>query len=266
MRRKSSEFLFREKMKNALQYLSIVLAMVTAGCNNSQSPTPAKAMSEDSTWNEATRENLRDTLQNLILGEVRLANSSHDDIIQNCRETYIEEDSPEEEWETFVRFATDELEKAESRHSREKATWPLETDCDRLDRVETALRDRGILLWQVSPCCDNCTRSELPDRIVEIDRRHPGFRNRVRGYAFFIDQNMADMVAEDSQVSVYLGYGWFSPDNSDVAPEVYEKKALAIAREVCDCLREYGFEADWDGNFSQKIEVTLNWQRRTILE
>ena len=126
--------------------------------------------------------------------------------------------------------------------------WPPETDCDRLDRVEETLRGRGILLWQVSPCCDTCTGGELPDRIDEIDRRYPGFRDRVRGYAFFIDQNMADMLAEDTQVSVYLAYGWFSPDDSTVAPEVYESKALGIAREVCDCLREHGFEPDWDGS------------------
>ena len=212
------------------------------------------------------RGELREILRNLVLGEVRLANADHDDIIQICREVYIEDECPKEEWGKFVRFATDELEKAATRHSKEQAMWPRETDCDRLDRVEATLRDRGILLWQVSPCCDTCTGSELPDRIDEIDRRHPGFRNRVRGYAFFIDQNMADMLAEDTHVSVYLAYGWFSPDDSSVAPEVYERNALDIAGEVADCLREHGFEPDWDGSFSKKIGVSLNWQRRTMLE
>jgi hypothetical protein len=223
-------------------------------------------MSEDSTWNDTTRGKLRERLRTLVLGEVRLANSDHDDIIQICREVYIEDECPEDEWGMFVRFATDELEKAATRHSTEQAMWPRETDCDRLDRVEALLRERGVLLWQVSPCCDTCTGSELPDRIDEIDRRHPGFRNRVRGYTFFIDQNMADMLTEDTHVSVYLGYGWFSPDDSSVAPEVYKRNALGIAREVCDCLREHGFEPDWDGSFSKKIGVSLNWQRRTMLE
>jgi hypothetical protein len=223
-------------------------------------------MSEDSTWNDRSRGELREILRNLVLGEVRLANSGHDDIIQICREVYIEEECPEDERGMFVRFATEELEKAATRHSIEQAMWPGETDCDRLDRVEATLRDRGILLWQVSPCCDTCTGSELPDRIDEIDRRHPGFRNRVRGYAFFIDQNMADMLAQDTHVSVYLAYGWFSPDDSSVASEGYERNALSIAREVCDCLRGHSFEPDWDGSFSKKIGVSLNWQRRTMLE
>ena len=151
------------------------------------------------------------------------------------------------------------------RIASEKNAWPEETACDRLDRVEAALRNRGILLWQVSPCCDTCTGSELPDRIDVIESRYPGFREQVRGYAFFIDQNLPETLAETTQISVYLAYGWFSPDNSEVDPETYEKNALAIAREVCDCLRDEEFEADWDGDFARKIGVSLNWQRRSML-
>jgi hypothetical protein len=223
-------------------------------------------MSEAATWDDTSRENLRATLRNLVLGKVRLANSRHDDIVEICRDVYIVDECPENESEAFVQFATAELKKAETAHSKEQAGWPAETDCDRLDRVEAALRDRGILLWQVSPCCDTCTGGWLPDRIDVMESRHPGFRDRVRGYAFFIDQIMADMLAQDSNISVYLGYGWFSPDDSSVEPDVYETNAFGIAREVCDCLREHGFEPDWDGSFSKKIGISLNWQRRTMLQ
>jgi hypothetical protein len=143
---------------------------------------------------------------------------------------------------------------------------PDETDCDRLDRVEVALRERGILLWQVSPCCDTCTRAELPDRIAVIDRRCPGFRNRVRGYAFFIDQSMPGKLFESSLISVYVGYGWFLPDDSKVEQQVYKKNALGIAREVCDCLINEGFKPDWNGDLARKIGVSLNWQRRALLD
>ena len=223
-------------------------------------------MSEDSTWNDTMREVLRESLRNRVVGEVRLAKSNHDDIIQLCREVYIDDECPQNERDVFIRFAKDELEKVATRHSMEQTAWPLQTDCDRLDRVEVTLRERGILLWQVSPCCDSCTGGELPDRIDEIERRHPGFRDRIRGYAFFIDQNMADMLADDIRISVYLAYGWHSPNGSSVAPDVYEMKALGIARDICDCLREHGFEPNWDGSLSKKIGVSLNWQRRTLLE
>jgi len=224
------------------------------------------AMSEDPTWNDVTRDRLRESLRHRVLGELRLAKHDHDGIIQICREVYIDDECPNAEREKFIRFAEVELDMFAAKQSMDQASWPPETDCERLDRVEATLRDRGILLWQVSPCCDTCTSSELPDRIDEIERRHPGFRDRVRGYAFFIDQNMTDMLAEDINISVYLAYGWFAADGSNVDAEAYKVNALGIAREICDCLHEHGFPPEWDGSFSKKIGVSLNWQRRTKLK
>jgi hypothetical protein len=224
------------------------------------------AMSTERVWNDEARDQLRATLRSVIRGEIRLAKRDHEDILQLYREVYIDEDCPESERGTFLRFAADELQRAVAQLAVEKAAWPEETDCDRLDRVEAALRDRSILLWQASPCCDTCTGAELPDRIDEIDGRYPGFRDHVRGYSFFIDQNLPEMLAESTELSVYLAYGWFSREDGEVAPEVYEKNALGIAREVCQCLRDEGFEVDWNGNFARKIGISLDWQRRTMLD
>jgi hypothetical protein len=224
------------------------------------------AMSNEQAWNDTTRNELRDSLRKATLGELRLAKRGHKEILDACREVYIQDGCPERERETFVQFATDELNRAASRLASERATWPEETDCDRLDRVEVALRERGILLWQVSPCCDTCTFDELPGRIDVINRRSPGFRNRVRGYSFFIDQNLPEKLGDSNRLSVYLGYGWLSPDGSKVASEVYRKNALGIAREVCECLSNEGFDPDWNGDFDRKIGVSLCWQRRTLLK
>jgi len=221
-------------------------------------------MSDNPTWNDTSREELRESLRRMILGEIRLMKSGGDDVLDTCQ-TYIGDECPEDERAAFVSFAADQLEQAAARYIAEQAAWPADTDCDRLDRVEVDLRDRGILLWQVSPCCDTCTGGELPDRIDEIDRRHPGFRECVRGYAFFIDQNMAEMLAESTELSVYLAYGWFSPESSDVAPDIYKRNALSVAQEICDCLHDHGFKPIWDGDFSKKIGVSLNWQRRAKL-
>ena len=223
-------------------------------------------MSESEKWNEQSRTDLRETLRSNIVGELRLGKHGREEILTHCREAYIDDECPEEERETFVQFAEKELDRASAEFAAEQAGWPKETDCDRLDRVEAALRDRGILLWQVSPCCDTCTVGEMSERVDEINGRFPGFRERLRGYAFFIDQSMPDMLSDGAEISVYLGYGWYSPDGKEVAPEIYEQHALGIAREVCECLRAEGFEPDWDGAFSRKIGVRLNWQRRTPLE
>lgn len=223
-------------------------------------------MGDERVWNDQSRDELRATLRRVVLGELRLARRGHEDILEACRVVYIQDECPESEWDGFIQFTGDELDRAAARIASEKRTWPAETDCDRLDRVEAALCERGILLWQVSPCCDTCSRAELPERIDVIDGSHPGFSERLRGYSFFIDQNMPQMLSESTDVTVYLAYGWISPDGSEVAPEKYEKNALGIAREICKCLRDEGFEPDWDGDFARKIGVSLNWQRRTELE
>lgn len=223
-------------------------------------------MSNQQAWNDESRDLLCETLRWFILGELRLARRDDVAILEACRDIYMQDVCPEHEWEKFIQYATDELHRAATRLSSEKAEWRPETDCDRLDRVEDALRDRSILMWQVSPCCDSCTIGEFPDRIDAVEARYPGFRDSLRGYTFFIDQTMPERLAEGTEISIYLAYGWLSHDGSEVAPDVYQKNALSIAREVCECLRNEGFEPDWDGDFARKIGVTLNWQRRTMLE
>jgi hypothetical protein len=160
-------------------------------------------MSQEHDWNDEARDELRATLQWFILGEVRLAKYDYEEILETCREVYILDECPQSEESTFTQFAADELNRVIAQVETEKSAWPAETDCDRLDRVEAALRERGILLWQVSPCCDTCTVSELPDRIDAVNRRHPGFRDRIRGYCFFIDQNMPEMLSDSTELSVY---------------------------------------------------------------
>lgn len=223
-------------------------------------------MAQEVEWNSKLREDLRTTLHAFILGQLRLMKNDREAIFALCREVYIEDECPDDEWEAFLQFAEDELDQGEVRFAVEKAAWNAETDCDRLDRVEMALRERGILFWQVSPCCDTCTRSELPDRINFIDDRHPGFQARVRGYAFFIDQNLPEMLAESTELPIYLGYGWFPPEDAEVPDDIYQAKVLGIAREICKCLREEGFEVDWNGRLDRKIGLVLNWQRREMLQ
>ncbi|GAB1265379.1 DUF6891 domain-containing protein [Aurantivibrio infirmus] len=219
-------------------------------------------MYTEAEWNDTSRQELRDLLKDIVLGEVRLANSSHKEILDTCREAYIEDECPKEEWEDFANFAATEIENSAKFHLSEQNTWPLVTDSDRLDRVEAELRNKGILLWQVSPCCDTCSGSELPDRIDEVDQRYPGFRKNLRGYAFYIDQNMPEKLSESTNITVYLAYGWFTQEDSEISQETYKKNALAIAQEICECLRKHGFNPEWAGDFSKKIDVSLNWQRR----
>lgn len=222
-------------------------------------------MSDEEAWNDAAREQLRETLRASILGELRLKRQDDEGILESCREIYIEDEAPEDEWERFMQFAREEILRSSAKLLSERANWPAPTDCDRLDLVEDALRERGIVFWQASPCCDTCTHGELPERIELLNDRDPGFSDRLRGYAFFIDQNLPEMLSESTELMVYLAYGWYSPDGEGVPEADYEQHALGIAQEVCDSLRAEGFEPDWDGDFSRKIGIQLNWLRRGLL-
>lgn len=228
--------------------------------------TPAGRQSKsDDDWNDEIREELRETLQSAVCGQLRLGKYDSQGILEYCRDVYLEDDCPEEDLHSFLTFIEAEIGRKADEIAAEMVNWPKETDCDRLDRVEEVLRQKGILLWQVSPCCDTCTISRIPDRIERIDQRLPGFSKRVRGYAFFIDQNMSQNLADQTEISAYLSYGWFSPEQQEVDPASYQSKALEIAREVCECLRSEGFEVDWNGTMNRKIGITLNWQRRSLL-
>jgi|GEM_PF-6220481 len=222
-------------------------------------------MNDERVGTEKARDDLRETLRSVILGEVRLRKRGHDDIVEICRETYIQEVCPQCEWETFIRLTSDEIKQAVTQFAAEKGEWPEVTDCDRLDRVEAKSRDRGILFWQASSCCDTCTRSELGDRMEMINCRHPGFLEIVCGYAFFVDQNLPGMLAEDPSLSFFICYGWFPKERPQATPEELKSNTLEIGRNVCECLKSEGFEVDWDGDVQNRIGLSIKWQRRTML-
>lgn len=226
----------------------------------------AASVTQEEPWSDSARDDLEQALRDAIWGEVRLNRHEPDATLEMCREVHIEDQAPESEWASLLRFAESQIAVAAATHAKEKAQWPSETDCDRLDQAQEALRERGILFWQASPCCDTCSGSELPERVAFIEQRYPGFGESLKGYAFFIDQNLPEMLSESSQISVYLAYGWFVPRGTTVSDEGYRAQALEIAAEVCDCIRRQGLDVHWNGDFSQKIRVSLNWQRRELLQ
>lgn len=66
---------------------------------------------------------------------------------------------------------------------------------------------------------------------------------------------MPDVLADGRKLSVYLAYGWLSPDGKDIDPDIYPGHALGIARELCECLRDGGFEPFWNGDLAKKIHI-----------
>ncbi len=221
-------------------------------------------MTDSHQWDEQARQDLRTQLCIEIRGRLRLGNDEHEEILDRCTDL-IEEECPDDEQEVFQQFANDEFSLAETQIRTEQATWPTETDGDRLDRVEQVLLESGIIFWQVSPCCDSCTIAEFGERIAELEEDYPGIEAKARGYAFFIDQNMPELLAKNSQIELHVGFGWFPPDQTDSSKQRYEQEALSIAREVCETLRAENFVVNWNETLDHKIALSLNWQRRDLL-
>ncbi len=222
-------------------------------------------MNSDSISDDDERHNVSNLIRSEVLGQLRLNRMTREEIIEHCVAVYLDEDLTVASRAEFESFIGEEIERVSKRLETEMAEWPAETDCDRLDRVEASLREAGIIFWQASPCCDSCTMAEFPDRLEQVETDFPDFRENLRGYTFFIDQTLPESLEESTHLSVYLSYGWISPDGEGVPQKDYEHNALSIAREVCRHLHDEGFEVDWDGTMARKISVSLNWLRRTPL-
>ena len=131
-------------------------------------------------------------------------------------------------------------------HLEEQATWPQETDYDRLAAAFAHLEDRGIVARQDFSCCGTCGGVEIRDEMERVASTGPS----VRGYTFFHVQGTDTAV--DGR-GLYLAYG-------SVAET--EAGALAIAREVVATLENSGLSAIWDGSWATCIHVKLDWKRR----
>ena len=131
-------------------------------------------------------------------------------------------------------------------HAKAEASWPQFTHCDRLDAAFAALERKGIVARQNFSCCGTCGSTEIWD---EMDgARDAGMP--VRGYAFYHMQDTERAVDGDG---LYLNYG---------AVEDGEAAALAIGRAIVEGIEAHGLRTDWNGKWSQRIGVSLDWKRR----
>lgn len=143
-------------------------------------------------------------------------------------------------------FAAEEIEAALKRHRQIEATWKGLTDCERLDQAFEELEHTGIVCRQDYSCCGNCGAAEIVSECDDIEQDG----GRVRGYAFYHEQ---DTEGATEGRGLYLSYG---------AAEGSEAAALEIAREIVAVLQSHGLNTRWDGSWSKRIAVTLEWRRR----
>ncbi len=133
-------------------------------------------------------------------------------------------------------------------HLAEQATWPTETDCDRLDAAFDELSRGGIVARQHFSCCGTCGAHEIREEMEQAEKAG----TFSRGFTFFHIQDTEHAIAGDG---LYLSYGVADSDQSG---------AVAIGHEVVETLDRHGLTPAWNGKLAHRIALPLTWQRRRI--
>jgi len=128
--------------------------------------------------------------------------------------------------------------------------WPAITDCDRLDRAFDELNRAGIVSRQNFSCCGTCGAAEIECEMK--DEEEKGIT--VRGYTFY---HMQDTESATDGYGLCLNYG--SVVNG-------EEAAISIGHEIVDAMQRNGLKTQWDGSWSKRIIVSLDWKRRMPTE
>ena len=125
-------------------------------------------------------------------------------------------------------------------------TWPLVTDCVRLDEVFDSLNSIGIIALQNAGFTMSDGLSEVSEALANHDS------TAVKGYCFYHEEDVARAV---DGFGLWLAYG----DLADT-----ESGKREIGQIVKAELERRGFKVEWNGNPDTRIDLPeIVWQRRT---
>src|SRR5215469_4841948 len=121
-------------------------------------------------------QDLTEELEDLVTRRVREGFDRFEEIVEDVVEC-LADDHPDTNLEPLVRTAATA---AWDRAREEQISWPVPTDCDRLDRAFAALERSGVVARQNFTCCQNCGHAEIDDEIGEASKQR-----RIVGYTFY---------------------------------------------------------------------------------
>lgn len=192
--------------------------------------------------NSAKQNNLRDEVGSYLQFAVAAGFDSAEEMVTAVTEIFSE-DADGTLLEALARSLVRDYLAA---HIVAQTTWPALTDCDRLDAAFAELEAHGIVCRQNFSCCGSCGSAEIWDEAAVLEAAG----RPVRGYAFYHVQDTESAVEGHG---LYLNYG---------AADAGEAAALGIAYEIVDALRRHGLRVNWEGKWSRRIGVDLDWKRR----
>jgi hypothetical protein len=158
-----------------------------------------------------------------------------------CEELYAPGELSEDE-------VSEALDREFAQWEAEKASWPAETDCDRLDRAFEALWQRGIIALQNAGLTQSDGYDDVQEAYSDVDDE-----DAIIGYCFYHGQDLEGAVRGEG---LYLAFGPADPKDE-------ETQGPVIGRIVCEELQRAGFNVEWNGTFGQRIFIPrIRWQRR----
>ena len=172
------------------------------------------------------------------------------DIGKIITEEYLDPDSLSAEDRAWV--DAEVLRQSGAKHEAE-ATWPSQTEYDRLDAVFVKLRSENYIALHNA----GNTLSDGHDDVQEIWRAAGRFESGIRGCCFYHSQDL-DRAVHAGKLNLAFS-GAMIPE-----AEQREENTRAVARHIVGLLRAAGFVAQWSGDLHTRIEVDLGmWRKRS---
>lgn len=187
------------------------------------------------------RDDLLDDMREQIRRDVAAGFYDEDEILRGAVEMY----EGEIDGSLAASHARQCLSEALAAHADEQKSWPVATDCDRLDAAFAALEAGGIISRQNFSCCGNCGSHEIWGEIDSAKAEG----GPARGYAFY---HVQDTEAAVDGYGIYLNYG---------ACDEGEAAAVAVGNAIVAELERQGLTTDWNGSWDKRIGVELDWKR-----
>jgi hypothetical protein len=161
------------------------------------------------------------------------------DRVQEMIDDILEDDANEDLVRAAVNLEFKAKEAAE-------ATWPSQTDCDRLDAAFEALSANGIIALQNA----GFTMSDGRDDVGDVLSTR--VRSEIKGYCFYHGQDVERAVHGDG---LWLAFG-----DRDADPH----QKTEIGKRIRSILESYGFEVEWNGDPETRLCIPrLDWKRRS---
>jgi hypothetical protein len=195
-----------------------------------------------------TAEDLRIRARHAIRGGYEQPSTVVDDLVELIEYDPATEELVRSDRAAAVSEVTSIVHDEDSQYLAEAATWPPETDCDRLAIVFAELERSGIVARENV----GYTQSDLRDELSEVVTDLLKAGRSIRGWVGFHGQDLERAVDGGG---LHLGF----------APAQSSKEAawVEVGTEIVETFRKAGFTIEWSGSSNQRpLLKAINWRRR----